>query len=451
MLSSHHSDRAARRGAGAGAGAAAGALGASAATGALMSGGKSQKQTMQLDSTTHKATGNRDSSYNLGDVREKAKPKSKKWKWVGIAVVAFVIIGAIVGGIVGWLVANGGGGDDGDKGGGHEGQSAADDEAANGVLDKSSSEIKALLNNPDLHKVFPGMDYTPINTQYPYCIHDPPSQNNITRDVAVLSQLTNTIRLYGTDCNQTEMVVEAINKLGLEDDVKVWLGVWQDGNETTNARQLEQMWDILDNYGSKPFKGVIVANEILFREEMTITQLATVLDGVRTNLTKKGIKDFPVATSDLGDDWTQELADDSDYIMANIHPFFAGVEAEEAADWTMKFWKQRDGQYWKKDSEKNIIAEVGWPTGGGTSCGAAKTCTKGSVAGIDGLNQLLKDWVCPALEDKTQYFWFSSFDEPWKERFNEAGKRWEDKWGLMDVNRNLKDGVKIPDCGGKTV
>ena len=46
---------------------------------------------------------------------------------------------------------------------------------------------------------------------------------------------------------------------------------------------------------------------------------------------------------------------------------------------------------------------------------------------------------------------FSAFDEPWKIRYNEKGKEWEDKWGLMDVNRNLKDGVTIPDCGGQTI
>ncbi len=34
---------------------------------------------------------------------------------------------------------------------------------------------------------------------------------------------------------------------------------------------------------------------------------------------------------------------------------------------------------------------------------------------------------------------------------DEPGKEWEDKWGLMDVNRNLKPGVVIPSCGGKTV
>jgi hypothetical protein len=43
---------------------------------------------------------------------------------------------------------------------------------------------------------------------------------------------------------------------------------------------------------------------------------------------------------------------------------------------------------------------------------------------------------------------FSAFDEPWKIQYNSKGKEWEDKWGLMDVNRNLKQGLKIPDCGG---
>ena len=46
---------------------------------------------------------------------------------------------------------------------------------------------------------------------------------------------------------------------------------------------------------------------------------------------------------------------------------------------------------------------------------------------------------------------FEAFDEPWKVFFNEPGREWEDKWGLMDPARNLKRGLKIPDCGGVTV
>jgi len=63
----------------------------------------------------------------------------------------------------------------------------------------------------------------------------------------------------------------------------------------------------------------------------------------------------------------------------------------------------------------------------------------------------MSDWVCQSLANGTEYFWFEGFDEPWKISFNTMGKEWEDKWGLMDVNRRLKNGVRIPDCGGLTV
>ena len=46
---------------------------------------------------------------------------------------------------------------------------------------------------------------------------------------------------------------------------------------------------------------------------------------------------------------------------------------------------------------------------------------------------------------------FEAFDEPWKIVYDKGDQNWEDHWGLMDAGRNLKDGVKIPDCGGKTV
>ena len=357
-----------------------------------------------------------------------------------------MVVAATVGGVVGSMFAN-------KKSDKASGQSAADDTKTNGDLDINSSEIQKLLNNKDLHKVFPGIDYTPLNTQYPDCVHNPPSQNNITRDVAVLSQLTNKIRLYGTDCNQTQMVIHATRQLKMDKDIKIWLGVWQDNNKTTNARQLEQMWTILDDYGATPFEGIIVANEILFREQMTLTALGSLLDSVRSNLTDKNIK-LPVATSDLGNDWSSALAAKSDYIMSNVHPFFAGVAADEAAAWTWNFWKTNNGDIWKSDKSKNIIAETGWPSGGGKDCGQSPTCdssTPGAVASIDNMNKFMSDWVCQALANGTNYFWFEAFDEPWKVQFNTGDKNWEDKWGLMDVDRNLKSGVKIPDCGGKTV
>jgi exo-beta-1,3-glucanase (GH17 family) len=136
--------------------------------------------------------------------------------------------------------------------------------------------------------------------------------------------------------------------------------------------------------------------------------------------------------------------------MANVHPFFAGVEADIAASWTWEFFETHDSIL-KTDTSKTIISETGWPSAGGMDCGAATTCTNGSVAGTSEMNKFMDDWVCQALNNGTNYFWFEAFDEPWKIVYDTPGKEWEDKWGLMDVNRNLKNGVVIPDCGGKTV
>ncbi|KAI1809119.1 glycoside hydrolase superfamily [Poronia punctata] len=393
----------------------------------------------------------------------KQSNSKKKWRWIIGIIGLLVIAGAVVGGVLGSMFAkksnNSGGGSGSSKGGTRAGlaagggavwQTAEQDMEENGDLDINSVDIKALLNNPDLHKVFPGVDYTPLNVQYPDCMKHPPSQNNVTRDLAILSQLTNTIRLYGTDCNQTEMTIHALQQLKMQDEIKIWLGVWQDNNETTNARQLDQMWRVLDQYGDKPFKGLIIGNEILFRKEMTAQALGNLLDTVRANLSRHDW-DLPVATSDLGDNWDPDLAEISDYIMGNVHPFFAGQQADEAASWTYTFWNNKAGTFFKSEAEKNVISEIGWPSQGGTDCGGAVTCERGATAGIKELNTLMDNWVCQALEKGTNYFWFEMFDEPWKFAFNEEGKEWEDHWGLLDVDRRLKPGVKIPDCRGKTV
>lgn len=443
MGSSHRGREGAAVAGGAAAGAAAGGvLGGLTGRNASTSGLSSQYAPVNNPSTAYEGHGPSGLGVEKGwQSGNGPSGRGKKWRLIIIIVLGLLVAAGIVLGVLFGVVF---------KNHDSSSPSAADDDKED--LNSNSPEIKALMNNPDLHKVFPGVDYTPFNTQYPDCIQNPPSQNNITRDVAVLSQLTNTLRLYGTDCNQTQMLIHSIQQLNLESQMKVWMGVWQDNNQTTNARQLAQMWEILDKYGDKYFKGVIVANEILFRQQMDVTELGSLLSQVRTNLTAKGYN-LPVATSDLGDNWTAGLAAQSDYIMANIHPFFGGINAKDAASWTWSFWDSHNSAFFKADNEKNVISETGWPSQGGTDCGSATvtTCPDAAVAGVDQMNQFMEDWVCSALTNGTQYFWFEAFDEPWKIQFDTGDQNWEDHWGLMDINRQLKDGVKIPDCGGKTV
>lgn len=442
MLSlGHHSDRDIPAGAAVAGGAAAGGI--MGTFGGMVGRNAGSKP-------HYNAVGGSGDNYDLGGEKKSEWLSSqgkgnKKLRLLVIALVAFLIVGGIAGGIAGGIL-----GSRKNTASSNSEQSASADTASNGDLNKNSAEIQALMNNKNLHKIFPGIDYTPMYTQYPDCLSYPASQNNVTRDMAVLSQLTNIIRLYGTDCNQTELVLHSISQLGLNDTVKVWMGVWQDTNTTTNARQLAQMYDIFDKYGGDPFVGVIVGNEVLFRKDMTVTQLGSLVSGVRSNLTAKGIN-LPVASSDLGDNWTAEFAEQVDYVMANIHPFFAGVDSKIAATWTWDFWTTNDTPL-KANKSQNIISETGWPSTGGTDCGGASSCPgAGSVAGVSEMNDFMNGWVCDALANGTNYFWFEAFDEPWKIVYDTPGQEWEDHWGLMDVNRNLKPGVIIPDCGGKTV
>nr|OQO23846.1 hypothetical protein B0A51_08245 [Rachicladosporium sp. CCFEE 5018] len=398
---------------------------------------------------------NASSKAERSDWLDEQSHSKKRMKWLIGAIIALLVIAGAVGGAVGGVLAS--------KKSSH-GSSASSHGAistsAAGVYDFSSSQVQSLLNNKALHRVFPGMDYTPLNAQYPACLTVPPDQNNITLDIAMLSQLTPAVRLYGTDCNQTEMVLEAINLLQLNATLQIWLGVWLDNNQTSNDRQLAQMYTILHTYPSDHFAGLIIGNEILFRGDMPITNLAGILSEVRTNLTNLGLT-LPVATSDLGDDWTAELALSSDIVMANVHPFFAGLTPDVAPNWTWEFWQTHDAQLTTTAATgaatwpKSIISEVGWPSEGGNDCGdASGTCpndTAGAVASIENLNAFMDGFVCQSLVNGTTFFWFEAFDEPWKHQFDNGTKRWESKWGLIDEGRNVKTGLMIPDCGGKTL
>jgi exo-beta-1,3-glucanase (GH17 family) len=338
---------------------------------------------------------------------DKQRNGSKRLKWIVGSIILFFVIAAVVGGTTGGILGM-------KKSESNGPTTSASSASKTGLYDINSPEVKSLLNNPSFHKVFPGIDYTPLNAQYPECIHNPPSQNNITLDVAQLAQLTPSVRLYGTDCNQTEMVLTAIDRLHYNATLQVWLGVWLGTNATTNARQLSQMEDLLRTYPASHFAGVIVGNEVLYRQDMTEAALAANLSSVRQTLSDMNI-DLPVATSDLGNDWTSELAADSDIVLANVHPFFAGVTPSAAPGWTWEFWQSHNaGLETFASSEakgwpRSIVAEVGWPSDGGTNCGgkdgSCEEGQEGAVAGIKELNEFMEGWVCESLKNETTFFW----------------------------------------------
>lgn len=274
-----------------------------------------------------------------------------------------------------------------------------------------------------LKKSFWGLTYTPVNAQFPNCRV---SYDDVVEDIKLLSQLTDRIRLYGMDCNQSHFTLKAIENLKIP--MKVVLTIWVDDNDETYKRQYNSFFDAINKFGSDRILAVSVGNEALFRKEITTSELSARIIDVRQKLKAMGIT-IPVTTSEIGSLFTSELIAVTDRPMPNIHPFFAGVTPEQASSWTLKYF---DENIAKKSRNPSIISEVGWPTQGD----AEKT----SVPSVQGLQTVVDDFVCNANSLGYRYFFFEMFDESWKIIFNVR----ETSWGLFTPDRQLK--VQIPDC-----
>ncbi|KAK9712283.1 hypothetical protein K7432_007240 [Basidiobolus ranarum] len=316
--------------------------------------------------------------------------------------VAVVIVLAVMGGLLGYFLTRG-----------------------NRFLD--SSPLNSTTLDPSLHKSFWGIDYTPLNAQFPICGS---KQQDITEDIKVLSQLTSRLRLYGMDCNQAEFTLQAIQDLKV--DVKVVLTVWVDGNSTTYQRQSQDLFNTIKRFGPQHIYGISVGNEAFFRKEISHQELYSHISDVRQQLKGLGYN-IPVTTSDLGSNYTPELMNHVDFSLANIHPYFAGTLVSDAANWTLNYFQQNIVVPSKAAGRQAIISEVGWPTKGDPE--------RGAVASMANLQYFLDNFLCQANSQGIEYFWFEALDEPWKtQQFTVL----EGNWGLLTTDRKLK--AKIPNC-----
>ncbi|KAH8082585.1 glycoside hydrolase superfamily [Filobasidium floriforme] len=348
----------------------------------------------------------------------------KKWWIIGGIVLAIAAIVAIA---VGVIVGRNGGGS------GSSSNKSAEDGSADVGDDPSVFE-----KDSRLHNSFWAFAYTPQNVQYGTC---GATQANVTRDVQILSQLTTRIRLYGANCNQTAMVLQAIQDTKV--DLSVYVAIYVDSNQDAFDSQLEAIEDALKTYGADHVLGVTVGNEyILFNGAAGIPKIVNDVATVRARIDALGLsKTLPHGTSDAGSVFTQALAEGIDYFHANVHPWFGNLSIADAATWTWDFYQTNDVAVAESASNKpdTAIAETGWPTG--SDWANTSSNGGGAEASAANLQTFLDTFVCQANANGTHYFFFEAFDEPWKRVFGGV----EPHWGVFDEHRNLKD-LTLPTC-----
>lgn len=322
----------------------------------------------------------------------------------------------------------------------------------NAVNQTNPNDPSTFIKDPNLHQSFYGIAYTPYGSQLPNCGN---SLANVIQDVQILSQITKRVRLYGADCNQSSLVLEAIKQTKV--DLTVYLGnyVVPDGSDAY-ARQKQELQGAIETYGPKPIAGITVGNEYMLNYLTAngasdpnsaignqgaqllipnITDTINMLNGMGLS------KHIPVGNADAGAFFNNEVLAAVEYGMANVHPWFANVSVQTAANWTMTFFQQTDVAVANALPNKPSmsIAETGWPT---KSSDAGNENNGASDASEPNLQTFIDTFVCQANGAGVQYFFFEFADEDWKDKQFGGVEGW---WGLFYQNRTLKN-IQIPNC-----
>jgi len=151
-------------------------------------------------------------------------------------------------------------------------------------------------------------------------------------DMQLLSQITTRIRLYGSDCNQTALVLEAIKQT--KTNIKVFPAIFVvDKDDAGYQRQKTALQQALQTYGTDNVLGITVGNEFMLNyiTENKATNangtvglaasavLKTRIADIRQMLTSMSIT-LPVGTADAGSYFNNDLLGAVDFGCARLFP-----------------------------------------------------------------------------------------------------------------------------------
>jgi exo-beta-1,3-glucanase (GH17 family) len=392
---------------------------------------------------------------------EKQRARTRRNRWIIIGSIAGVLALVVIGVVTGVTVSNNNKKPKTNTA--NSSNSPSDPSSSSGDGSSGSSAGGTNLDDPNdpskfkkdsrLIQSFYGLAYQPEGALLPNCTAN---LEAVTKDIQLMSQLTKRIRLYGADCNQSALVLEAIQRTKV--DMEVYLGNYpnSDDNNVAYLRQRELIKDAIQTYGTDHVAGVTVGNEFMLNyvtekggidpnsvaADPGATILVSAIDDTRSMLAGMNLKkNIPIGNSDAGSYFNTKVLQKIDYGLSNVHPWFASVSIDEAAGWTAQFFDETNVQVANKlpNKPQMYIAETGWPT---KSSDAAHASDGPSLASEENLQKFMDTFVCQANKNGTGYFFFEFFDEKWKDDLFGGVEGW---WGLFHGNRTLKN-IVIPNC-----
>jgi glucan 1,3-beta-glucosidase len=304
------------------------------------------------------------------------------------------------------------------------------------------------LTDGSLDGPFIGVNYGPFHKygQRPGGVFEL-SEPQIVADLQVIvSAGFRHIRTYGMD-NGLDRIVPLAQRHFPE--LRVFLGVYvcglnhdDLGNPRSTRAQMDEALRLANTY--RNVAGVVVGNECLPGEPeacpqpVTVEQLLDDLAYVRKRLSADAQKKVRV-TSAMSmvaavENYAAQgrrVAEHSDVIMVNIHPFFAPASVDEAVRANLSGSYRRLMDLYAPAGKPILIGETGWPSAGPANGRA--------VPGAENQRRFIHDLVRYARDQALSVFLFEMFDEPWKAEAEGVGPH----WGLFDISGRAK--FPLPD------
>jgi exo-beta-1,3-glucanase (GH17 family)/glycosyltransferase involved in cell wall biosynthesis len=206
--------------------------------------------------------------------------------------------------------------------------------------------------------------------------------------------------------------------------MKVAVGAWLGIDRERNDREIERTIQLANRHAN--VERVIVGNEVLWRGDLSISDLSADLDHVRA-ATKK-----PVSTAETWDGWLKypELVEHVDYIAVHMLPYWEGVDVESAVDYVVDKMQRLQERY---PGKQIVIGEVGWPSEGRTRQSAVASRANEAL--------FLRRFLERARHEGYSYYLMEAFDQPWKEQAEGAVGAY---WGVYNADREQKFEFRAP-------
>lgn len=261
-----------------------------------------------------------------------------------------------------------------------------------------------------------GLAYTPhqaIKSYDELSAHPDITVEQIERDFKVFDGQTQNVRIYSATHGQ-----ENIPKIAQQHGMQVMAGAWLNNDAKKNAEEVNAVIGLANQYPN--INRVLLGNEVLFREELTVDQAIEYLDKANPHIKQ------PISIAEPWHIWERnpKLVQHVDFIAVHIFPYWESKSIDNAIAEMLQHYQTLQTQFPNKEI---VIAEAGWPSKG-KSYGDAD-------ASLINEARFLREFFNLAEQQNIDYYVMEAFDQPWKHSTeNSTGEH----WGIFDDHGRLK-------------